>query len=66
MGVSGQRHAPAALYPPGERSPVPIVQEAGWTPEPVYVGEYSVVYRLTNWNCATISCLLNKGIALLL
>jgi hypothetical protein len=29
MGVSGQRHAPAALLPP-----VPIVQEAGWAPEP--------------------------------
>jgi hypothetical protein len=28
MGVSGQRHAPAALLPP-----VPIVQEAGWAPE---------------------------------
>jgi hypothetical protein len=29
MGVSGQHHAPATLYP------VPIVQEAGWAPEPV-------------------------------
>jgi hypothetical protein len=27
MGVSGQHHAPA---------PVPIVQEAGWAPEPVW------------------------------
>jgi len=34
-GVSGQRHAPAALHPPGEGPPVPIVQEAGWAPEPV-------------------------------
>jgi hypothetical protein len=31
MGVSGQRHAPAALLPP-----VPTVQEAGWAPEPVW------------------------------
>jgi hypothetical protein len=31
MGVSGQHHAPAALYPP-----VPIVQEAGWAPEQVW------------------------------
>jgi hypothetical protein len=31
MGVSGQHHAPAALLPP-----VPIVQEAGWAPEPVW------------------------------
>jgi hypothetical protein len=35
MGVSGQRHAPAALYP-GKRPPVHIVQEAGWDPEPVW------------------------------
>jgi hypothetical protein len=31
MGVSGQHHAPVALLPP-----VPIVQEAGWAPEPVW------------------------------
>jgi hypothetical protein len=36
MGVSGQRHAPAALLPPGKGPPVPIVQEAGWDPEPVW------------------------------
>jgi hypothetical protein len=30
MGVSGQRYAP------GERTPGPIVQEAGWAPEPVW------------------------------
>jgi hypothetical protein len=34
MGVSGQRHAPAALLPPGKGPPVPIVQEAGWASEP--------------------------------
>jgi hypothetical protein len=34
MGVSGQRYAPAALY--RERIPVPIGQEAGWAPEPVW------------------------------
>jgi hypothetical protein len=32
MGVSGQHHAPAALYP----TLVPIVQESGWAPEPVW------------------------------
>jgi hypothetical protein len=36
MGVSGQRHAPAALLPQGKGPPVPIVQEAGWAPEPVW------------------------------
>jgi hypothetical protein len=36
MGVSGHCHAPAALLPPGKGPPVPIVQEAGWAPEPVW------------------------------
>jgi hypothetical protein len=36
MGVGGQRHAPAALLPPGKGPPIPIVQEAGWAPEPVW------------------------------
>jgi hypothetical protein len=36
-GVSGQLHAPAALLPPGKGSTVPIVQEAGWAPEPVWI-----------------------------
>jgi hypothetical protein len=33
---SDQRHAQAALYPRGNGPPVPIVQEAGWAPEPVW------------------------------
>jgi hypothetical protein len=32
----GQRHAPAALLPQGKEPPVPIVQEAGWSPEQVW------------------------------
>ena len=36
MGVGGQRHAPAALPP--EKDPVSILQEAGWTPGPVWMG----------------------------
>jgi hypothetical protein len=36
MGVSGQHHAPAALLPPGKGPPVPIIQEAGWAPGPVW------------------------------
>jgi hypothetical protein len=36
MGVSGQRDAPAALYPRGKDPPVAIGQEAGWAPEPVW------------------------------
>jgi hypothetical protein len=36
MGVSGQRHAPAALCPGETTTPVPIEQEAGWASEPVW------------------------------
>jgi hypothetical protein len=36
MGVGGQHHAQAALPP--EKDPVPIVQEAGWAPGPVWTG----------------------------
>ena len=35
-GVRGQRYAPASLYP--GKDPVPIVQEAGWAPGPVWTG----------------------------
>jgi hypothetical protein len=35
-GVSGQRHGPGRALTPGKRPPVPIVQEAGWAPEPVW------------------------------
>ena len=35
MGVGGQRHAPAAFTP--GKDPVPMVQEAGWAPGPVWV-----------------------------
>ena len=36
MGVGGQRHAPASFTP--GKDPVPIVQEAGWAPGPVWTG----------------------------
>ena len=35
-GVDGQRHAPAAFTPAKDQ--VPIVQEAGWAPGPVWIG----------------------------
>jgi hypothetical protein len=34
MATSGQRQAPAAQ--PQEKNPVPLVQEAGWAPGPVW------------------------------
>jgi hypothetical protein len=36
-GMSGKQHAPAALYPGKE--PVPILQEVGWAPGPVWMSE---------------------------
>ena len=36
-GVGAQRQAPAASPPPRE-DPVPIVEVAGWAPEPVWTG----------------------------
>jgi hypothetical protein len=36
MGVGDQRHAPAAFTP--SKDPVPILQEAGWAPGPVWIG----------------------------
>jgi hypothetical protein len=35
MEVNDQLHAPAPL-PPGKETPVPIAQEAGWAPDPVW------------------------------
>jgi hypothetical protein len=35
-GVNGQRHAPPPFIP-GGRTPVPILQEAEWAPEPVWI-----------------------------
>ena len=42
-GVSDQQQAPAALYP--RKDPVPIVQEAGWAPGPVWTGGKSRPHR---------------------
>ena len=43
-GVGVQRHAPAAL-PPG-KDPIPIVQEAGWAPGPVWTGAENLAPNL--------------------
>ena len=43
MGVGGQPHAPAASTP--RKGPVPIVQEVGWAPGPVWTGEKSRPHR---------------------
>ena len=41
LEVSGQQHAAATLYP--GKDPVPIVQEAGWAPGPVWTGVENLV-----------------------
>jgi hypothetical protein len=42
MGVSGHQSRPGRALPPGKGPTVPIVQEAGWAPEPVWTqGEKS-------------------------
>ena len=43
--MRGQRHASAALYS-RESDPVPIVQEAGLAPGPVWTGEEKVKFTL--------------------
>ena len=43
--MKGQRHAPTALTP--GKDPVPIVQEAGWAPGPVWTGAENLA---PSWN----------------
>ena len=43
MGVGGQPHASAASTP--GKDPVPNLQEAGWTPGPVWTGGKSRPHR---------------------
>jgi hypothetical protein len=55
-GVSGKCHALAMLYPRGkDPPPVPIVQEAGWAPEPVWTQRLeeksSCLCRGSNLDC---------------
>jgi hypothetical protein len=43
MGVGDQPHVPAASTP--GKDPVPIVQETGWAPGPVWTGGKSRPHR---------------------
>jgi len=42
--MSGQQHAPAAHFTPG-KDPVPILQEAGWAPGPIWTDGKSRPHR---------------------
>jgi hypothetical protein len=55
MGVCGQRHALAALYPRGKEPPVPIVQEAGWAPEPVWTQRLEEKSFASAWDQTSIA-----------
>ena len=46
MGIWGQPHAPA--YCTSGKDPVPILQEAGWAPGPVWTGGKSRPHRDSN------------------
>jgi hypothetical protein len=48
MGMSGQHHASAALYPRGKDPPIPIAQKASWALEPVWT------QRLEEKFCASV------------
>ena len=50
MEVGGQRHAPAEFTP--WKDPVPIVQEAGWAPGPVWTGAENLA--LTGFDPRTV------------
>jgi len=43
MRVGGQPHSPAASTP--GKDPLPVVQEAGWAPGPVWTGGKSRPHR---------------------
>ena len=68
-GVSRQPHTPASSTP--RKDPVPIVQEAGWAPGPVWTGGKYCLHRdlipdrpahgqsLSRLSCSTHYCHLN-------
>ena len=72
MGVGGQRHAPAAFTP--GKDPVPIVQKAGWSWQPVWIAAENLAltgirfpelparseYRLRHPGCTTYIDYLRK------
>jgi len=60
-GVNGQHHAPAVLNP--GKDPVPIRQEAGWAPGPVWTGGKSRPTWIRSPDRAALSrwCLFKNG-----
>ena len=53
MGMGGQPHAPVASTP--EKEPVPVVQEAGWAPGPVWTGGKSRPHRDSIPDCPFVN-----------
>ena len=56
-GVRGQRHATSALY--SGKDPVPIVQEAGWAPGPVWTGAENLAPQ-TGFDPRTVQPVANR------
>jgi len=52
MDVNGQLHAPAALLP-GKKAQIPIAEEVGWVPVPVWTRwqkeKYPIIAPAGNW-----------------
>ena len=74
MGVGGQRHAMAAFVP--GKSPVPVVQEAGWAPGPVWTSAenlastgfepwtvQAVASRYTDWAIPNLTILIELPVS---
>jgi hypothetical protein len=68
MGVSGQRHAPAALYPRGKNLRYPLDR---WAPEPVWtqgleekssapVGDRTSIARWDDYNPSCINTVIDQ------
>ena len=52
MELSGRLKPPAAL--PSRKNPVPIEEEAGWTPEPVGTGEEKNLFPLPDFEARIV------------
>jgi len=58
-GGEGSASRPGRSLPPG-KDPVPIVQEAGWAPGPVWTGAKNLVstWIYVNIMCVTLQCII--------
>jgi hypothetical protein len=55
VGVSGQRHAPVALYPRGKDPRYPLYREDGGGPEPVWTQRLEETFLVSAGNLTRIA-----------